>query len=78
MFKVREILVMPPVTSMANASPHVMGVANIRGQIIPVINLPAVVGCTPTNGLAILLVTEFARSTQAFAVEEVSEIVRLE
>ncbi len=77
-FKVREILVMPPITSMANASPHVMGVANIRGQIIPVINLPAVVGCKPSNGLGILLVTEFARSTQAFAVEEVSEIVRLE
>lgn len=77
-FKVREILVMPPITSMVNASPHVMGVANIRGQIIPVINLPAVVGCQPKNGLAILLVTEFARSTQAFAVEEVSEIVRLE
>ena len=77
-FKVREILVMPVITSMANASPHVMGVANIRGQIIPVINLPSVVGCKPNNGLAILLVTEFARSTQAFAVEEVSEIVRLE
>lgn len=77
-FKVREILVMPTITSMANASPHVMGVANVRGQIIPVINLPAVVGCKPNNGLAILLVTEFARSTQAFAVEEVSEIVRLE
>lgn len=77
-FKVREILVMPTITSMANASPHVMGVANIRGQIIPVINLSSVVGCTPNNGLAILLVTEFARSTQAFAVEEVSEIVRLE
>jgi two-component system chemotaxis response regulator CheV len=77
-FKVREILVMPTITSMANASPHVMGVANIRGQIIPVINLSSVVGCKPNNGLAILLVTEFARSTQAFAVEEVSEIVRLE
>ncbi len=77
-FKVREILVMPVITSMANASPHVMGVANIRGQIIPVINLSSVVGCKPNNGLAILLVTEFARSTQAFAVEEVSEIVRLE
>jgi two-component system, chemotaxis family, chemotaxis protein CheV len=75
---VREILVMPPITSLANASPHVMGVANIRGQIIPVIDLPAVVGCKPANGLGILLVTEFARSTQAFAVEEVSEIVRLE
>ena len=77
-FKVREILVMPPITTMANASPHVMGVANVRGQIIPVINLSSVVGCKPVSGLAILLVTEFARSTQAVAVEEVSEIVRVE
>ena len=77
-FKVREILVMPTITNMVNAPPHVMGVANIRGQIIPVIDLPAVVGCKPKNGLAILLVTEFSRSTQAFAVEEVTEIVRLE
>lgn len=77
-FKVREILVMPEVTVMVNAPPTVMGVANIRGEMIPVINLPAVVGCNPTKGLGILLVTEFARTTQAFAVEEVNEIVRLE
>ena len=77
-FKVREILVMPPVTSMVNSPPSVMGVANIRGQLIPVINLPLLVGCNPTKGLGILLVTEFARTTQAFAVEEVNEIVRLE
>ena len=77
-FKVREILVMPEVTAIVNAHPHVMGVANIRGQIIPVINLPMVVGCNPTKGLGILLVTEFARSTQAFAVEEVNDIARLE
>jgi two-component system chemotaxis response regulator CheV len=77
-FKVREILVMPEITVMVNSPPTVMGVANIRGQMIPVINLPAVVGCNPTKGLGILLVTEFARTTQAFAVEEVNEIVRLE
>lgn len=77
-FKVREILVMPPVTAMVNSPPSVMGVANIRGQLIPVINLPLLVGCNPTKGLGILLVTEFARTTQAFAVEEVNEIVRLE
>jgi two-component system, chemotaxis family, chemotaxis protein CheV len=46
--------------------------------MINVINLPMVVGCKPTKGLGILLVTEFARTTQAFAVEEVNEIVRLE
>ena len=77
-FKVREILVMPEVTAMVNMPPTVMGVANIRGQMITVINLPAVVGCKPTKGLGILLVTEFARTTQAFAVEEVNEIARLE
>lgn len=77
-FKVREILVMPTITAMANAPAHVMGIANIRGQIIPVIDLPAVVGCTPKRGLTILMVTEFARTTQAFAVEEVDEIVRLD
>jgi two-component system chemotaxis response regulator CheV len=70
-FKVREIMVMPTITAMFNAPPHVLGVANIRGQIIPVIDLPAVVGCTPTRGHTILMVTEYARTTQAFAVEEV-------
>ncbi len=77
-FKVREIMVMPTITAMANAPANIMGVANIRGQIIPVINLPAVVGCNPKKGLTILMVTEYARTTQAFAVEEVDEIVRLE
>lgn len=77
-FKVREILVMPEITALANSPPGVMGVANIRGQMITVIDLPKVVGCQPTKGLGILLVTEFARTTQAFAVEEVCEIVRLE
>lgn len=77
-FKVREVLVMPPITALANANEHLMGVANIRGQIIPVINLPAVVGCQPKKGLSILMVTEFGRTVQAFAVEDVNEIVRLE
>ena len=77
-FKVREILVMPPITAIVGAPSTVMGVANVRGEMIPVINLPAVVGCNPAKGLGILIVTEFARTTQAFAVEEVDEIVRLE
>jgi two-component system chemotaxis response regulator CheV len=76
-FKVREILVMPEVTAMVNSPPSVMGIANVRGQMIPVINLAAITGCNPSKGLGILLVTEFARTTQAFAVEEVNEIVRL-
>ncbi|MFZ4286141.1 chemotaxis protein [Variovorax sp. HJSM1_2] len=77
-FKVREIMVMPPVTAVAGAPAHLLGMANIRGQVIPVIDLAGAVGCVPKNGLNILMVTEYARSTQGFAVEEVDQIVRLE
>ncbi len=77
-FKVREILVMPEITAMANASPNVMGVANIRGQMITVLNLPRIMGCALEKPPGLLLVTEFSRTTQGFAVEDVSEIVRLE
>ena len=77
-FKVREILAMPEITVVAGANPEILGVADIRGQIIPVIDLAQVTGCRPKNGPKILLVTELARTTQGFAVEEVDDIVRLE
>lgn len=77
-FKVREIIPMPTVTAVAGSPQHMMGVVDLRGQILPVIDLSAVCGCTPANGHQILLITEYARSTQAFAVESVEDIVRLE
>lgn len=77
-FKVREIVAMPQITTVAGAPQHMLGVVNLRGQVIPVIDLPAVVGCTPKTGLNIILVTEYARTTQAFAVEAVEDIVRLD
>ncbi len=77
-FKIREIVAMPPITAVAGAPPHVLGVVNLRGQIIQVLDLPAIAGCKPLTGLNIMLVTEFARTTQAFAVESVEEIVRLD
>ncbi len=76
-FKVREIAPMPTVTKIAGSLPHMLGLVNIRGQIIPVIDLPAIVGCKPSGGANVMLVTEFARSVQAFAVEGVEEIVHL-
>ncbi len=77
-FKVREIIPMPTITAVAGSPPNMMGVVDLRGQILPVINLSAVAGCTPQSGLNILLITEYARTTQAFAVESVEDIVRLD
>lgn len=77
-FKIREIVAMPEITAVAGSQPQVLGVVNLRGQIIQVLDLPAIVRCKPRTGLNIMLVTEFARTTQAFAVESVEEIVRLD
>lgn len=77
-FKIREIVAMPSVTPIAGASPHSLGVVNLRGQVIPVLDLPSIVGCKPQTGLNIMLVTEYARTTQAFAVESVEDIARLD
>lgn len=68
-FKIREIVPMPAITAVAGAPLHVLGVVNLRGQIIQVLDLPSITGCKPQTGLNIMLVTEFARTTQAFAVE---------
>ena len=77
-FKIREIVAMPHITPIAETHPHMLGVVNLRDQIIPVIDLPAAVGCVANAPLKLLLITEFARTTQAFAVTAVEEIVRLE
>ncbi len=77
-FKIREIVAMPNITPIAGTDAYSLGVVNLRGQIIPVYDLPAIVGCQPKTGLNIMLVTEYARTTQAFAVESVEDIVRLD
>lgn len=77
-FKIREIVAMPEITAIAGSPQHVLGVVNLRGQIIQVLDLPGIAGVKPVTGLNIMLVTEFARTTQAFAVESVEEIVRLD
>ena len=77
-FKLREIVPMPTFTKPAGMKSPLMGMVNIRDQVIPVIDLAAVAGCKPATGLNILLITEYARSVQAFAVESVENIMRLD
>lgn len=77
-FKLSEIMPMVPLVQAAGMKPPLLGMIDVRGKIIPVIDLPSIVGLTPKTGLNILLITEYARSIQAFAVESVEDIVRLD
>ncbi len=48
-FKLREIVPMPAFTRPAGMKAPLLGMVNIRDQVIPVIDLPAVAGCRKEN-----------------------------
>lgn len=76
--KVREIVTMPTVTAVAGAPKYSLGVVQLRDQVIPLFDLPGIVGNKLPTAPTLMLVTEFGRTTQAFTVESVDDIVRLD
>ena len=78
-FKVREVLQCPQLTEMPGASPHVRGIAHLRGEAITVIDLSQATGGPAIQDLkkAFILVTEYNRTTQGFLVGGVDRIVNI-
>jgi two-component system chemotaxis response regulator CheV len=61
-FKVREVIPVPPIRRHPGAHRFIRGVAHIRGVTIPVIDLAVALGRPPAEGAAFVIVTEFNRS----------------
>lgn len=77
-FKVRELMVTPRLMPIPEMHPCMAGVANIRGRVVPVIDLDLYMGFERSpDSSPILVVTEFNRSTQGFLVDEVDSIMPL-
>ncbi|SIQ54711.1 response regulator receiver modulated CheW protein [Aeromonas sp. RU39B] len=78
-FKVREVVKMPPLNRMPGSHPHICGVANIRGTSIPVINLRGAIGlrAIEMGQEANLIITEYNRSVQGFLVGQVAHIINM-
>ncbi len=78
-FKVQEVVKMPPLRAVPHSHPHVRGVAHLRGQTVPVIDLSAAIGCGPITDTetANLIVAEYNRSVQAFLIGAVDRIINL-
>lgn len=78
-FKVQEVLRLPKLTSLPGHHPHVVGIAHLRGQAVPVINLAQAIGMPPLQPTesSNLIVTEYNSSIQAFLVGSVDRIVNL-
>ncbi len=78
-FKVREVLQCPKLTSMPKSNAYIRGVAHIRGQTISVIDLSMAVGGNPIEDLenCFVIIAEYNRSVQGFLVGSVERIVNM-
>ncbi|PSW07620.1 chemotaxis protein CheV [Photobacterium lipolyticum] len=78
-FKVKEVLQCPKLTSMPNLHPLVKGIAHIRGQTISVIDMSLATGGRPIDDLdnCFVIISEFNRSIQGFLVTSVERIVNM-
>jgi two-component system chemotaxis response regulator CheV len=78
-FKVKEVLQCPKLTSMPNMHPLVKGVAHIRGNTISVIDLSKAIGGRPTTDIekCFVVISEFNRTTQGFLVSSVERIINM-
>jgi two-component system chemotaxis response regulator CheV len=84
-FKVREVMKLPQLTRVPEADSRVVGMANIRGTMVPVIALKRSLGLgehefdvtrADARDQGILIITEYNGSLQAFHVSAVDRIIR--
>ena len=78
MFKVREVMRTPPITSAPEMPAAVEGMVSLRGALVPVIDLAKYAGVQTETPRDIMIVTEYNGHTQGFLVEGVDTILRLD
>jgi len=76
---VREIRAWSPATPLPNVPPHVRGVVNLRGVVLPVLDLRLRLGWGTTDPSArhVIIVVRIAEQLQGIIVDAVSDIVTL-
>jgi two-component system chemotaxis response regulator CheV len=77
-FKVKEVIRQVEVTQAPGMPTFVTGMAALRGTLVPVVDLIAACGKPDHDAPPIMLITEFSGTTQAFLVESVETIVRID
>lgn len=80
-FKVREVIRTPEISVVPKSDSRVVGVSDIRGQTMPMIDLAKALDLEPVDpskySKSLTIVTEFNSSVQGFLVEDVDRIVHL-
>ncbi len=76
---VREIRGWTPATPLPHAPPHVLGVINLRGAVLPIVDLSARLGMKPSQPTVrhVIIVTQAKSQVVGLLVEAVSDILTI-
>ncbi|MGD0283357.1 MAG: chemotaxis protein CheW [Dissulfurispiraceae bacterium] len=77
--KVQEINRMKEITRVPNSPPYVEGVINLRGKVIPVVNLRSKFGLAAkeNNEQTRIMIMDIQGITMGLVVDSVSEVLRI-
>ena len=77
---VREIRGIGPITPLPNAPHHLKGVMNLRGAIVPVVDLKVALGLPESDydKFTVIIVLSVGGRTMGFVVDSVCDVVSLE
>ena len=75
--KVREVITRTPVTEMPQAHPYIDGLFTLRGNAIPLVNLPRCLNVPTKEEPKNIIVTEINNYNIGFLVDNVSHIHRI-
>jgi purine-binding chemotaxis protein CheW len=76
-FKIREIRGYAPITPIPNVPPHVRGVMNLRGTVLPVVDLRMKFHLPPVeyNKYTVIVIATVADKTVGLLVDAVSDVL---
>ncbi|MBM7659573.1 two-component system chemotaxis response regulator CheV [Bacillus mesophilus] len=77
--KVKEIIQPAPITKIPRSHPNIEGIIDIRGEVLPVVNVAKALGYPVTEQTEQdkFIVTEFNKTKMVFHVHSVSQIHRI-
>lgn len=77
--QVREIVGLPPITRLPNAPAHLRGVINLRGAVVPIVDLREQLGLPglPYGKFTVAILVEVAAATVGLVVDGVTDVVSL-
>ncbi len=77
-FKIREVMQMPPITKIPDSDSRILGLVNLRGENVALIDLAQAIGLGSLNlEGAKLIIAEYNDNKQGFLVGGVDRIIRM-